>query len=158
MSVLDVGCFDGFYAFLAERRGGPRRSWRWTTSSIGCGSRPGGASSWRAGRASEPFIDLLGSGVEYRRRDAFALDRLEERFDYFVCCFATTRRAPRTSARKRQRPSNAPTSSPTGECQPASVWVKTDRVHPLIPRTTERSRKLYCSRGAVEREFGRLKA
>lgn len=28
ISVLDVGCFDGFYAFLAERRGGPRRSWR----------------------------------------------------------------------------------------------------------------------------------
>src|SRR4030081_709244 len=22
MSVLDVGCFDGFYAFLGERRGG----------------------------------------------------------------------------------------------------------------------------------------
>jgi hypothetical protein len=46
---------------------------------------------------------------------------------------------------------------PTGECQPSSVWVKTDRLHPLIPRTTERSRKLCCSRGAVEREFGRLK-
>ncbi len=29
--------------------------------------------------------------------------------------------------------------------------------HPLIPRETERSRKLYRSRGAVEREFGRLK-
>jgi hypothetical protein len=57
MSVLDIGCFDGFYAVLAERRGGPRRSWRWTTSSIGCGSLPGGALSWRAGRASEPFID-----------------------------------------------------------------------------------------------------
>jgi len=27
----------------------------------------------------------------------------------------------------------------------------------LIPRETERSRKLYRSRGAVEREFGRLK-
>ena len=46
---------------------------------------------------------------------------------------------------------------PTGECQPASRWVKADRLHPLIPRTTERSRKLYRSRGAVEREFGRLK-
>ena len=57
MSVLDVGCFDGVYAVLAERRGGPRRSWRWTTSSIGCGSLPGGALSWRAGRASERFID-----------------------------------------------------------------------------------------------------
>ena len=46
---------------------------------------------------------------------------------------------------------------PTGECQPASRWVKADRLHPLIPRETERSRKLYASRGAVEREFGRLK-
>ncbi len=46
---------------------------------------------------------------------------------------------------------------PTGECKPASTWVKADRLHPLIPRETERSRKLYRSRGAVEREFGRLK-
>ena len=46
---------------------------------------------------------------------------------------------------------------PTGECAPASVWVKADRLHPLIPRHTKRSRDLYSSRGAVEREFGRLK-
>ncbi len=46
---------------------------------------------------------------------------------------------------------------PTGQCQPASVWVKADRLHPLIPRESERSRKLCRSRGAVEREFGRLK-
>ena len=46
---------------------------------------------------------------------------------------------------------------PTGECKPASRWVKADRLHPLIPRESERSRKLYRSRGAVEREFGRLK-
>ena len=46
---------------------------------------------------------------------------------------------------------------PTGECRPASKWVKADRLHPLIPRETARSRKLYRSRGAVEREFGRLK-
>jgi hypothetical protein len=46
---------------------------------------------------------------------------------------------------------------PTGECQPASKWIKADRLHPLIPRESERSRKLYRSRGAVEREFGRLK-
>ncbi|MHB1809702.1 MAG: transposase [Solirubrobacteraceae bacterium] len=46
---------------------------------------------------------------------------------------------------------------PTGECRPASTWIKADRLHPLIPRSTERSRKLYASRGAVEREFGRLK-
>jgi hypothetical protein len=46
---------------------------------------------------------------------------------------------------------------PTGECSPASRWVKADRLHPLIPRESERSAKLYRSRGAVEREFGRLK-
>jgi hypothetical protein len=46
---------------------------------------------------------------------------------------------------------------PTGECDPKSVWVKADRLHPLIPRESKRSRKLYRSRGAVERELGRLK-
>jgi hypothetical protein len=45
----------------------------------------------------------------------------------------------------------------TGECQPASTWVKASRLHPLIPRESARSRKLYRSRGSVEREFGRLK-
>jgi IS5 family transposase len=46
---------------------------------------------------------------------------------------------------------------PTGECKPASRWVKADRLHPLIPRETPRWRKLYRGRAAVEREFGRLK-
>jgi hypothetical protein len=46
---------------------------------------------------------------------------------------------------------------PTGECRPASRWIKTDRLHSLIPRETLRWRKLYRGRAAVEREFGRLK-
>jgi hypothetical protein len=46
---------------------------------------------------------------------------------------------------------------PTGECQPASVWVKADRLHPLIPRETLRWKGLYRCRASVEREFGRLK-
>jgi hypothetical protein len=46
---------------------------------------------------------------------------------------------------------------PTGECQPASRWVKASRLRPLIPRETLRWRKLYRGRAAVEREFGRLK-
>jgi Transposase DDE domain/Transposase domain (DUF772) len=46
---------------------------------------------------------------------------------------------------------------PTGECKPASTWIKADRLHPLVPRDSARSRKLYRGRGAVEREFGRLK-
>jgi tRNA (mo5U34)-methyltransferase len=83
--VLDVGTFDGFYAFLAGRRGAERvlavdneqyRLWvasRW-------GIRLTGGEGFRAiGR-------LLESRVEYRRMDAFALDRLDERFDFVYCC------------------------------------------------------------------------
>ncbi|MGN6216324.1 MAG: transposase [Solirubrobacterales bacterium] len=46
---------------------------------------------------------------------------------------------------------------PTGECSPASTWIKADRLHPLIPHGTDRWHKLYRGRSAVEREFGRLK-
>jgi transposase, IS5 family len=46
---------------------------------------------------------------------------------------------------------------PTGECTPLSVWVKADRLHPLIPRETLRWKGLYRRRASVERAFGRLK-
>ena len=46
---------------------------------------------------------------------------------------------------------------PTGECKPASVWVKADRLHPLIPRETLRWKGLYRGRASVERAFGRSK-
>lgn len=46
---------------------------------------------------------------------------------------------------------------PTGECKPASVWIKADRLHPLIPRETLRWKGLYRGRASVERSFGRLK-
>jgi len=46
---------------------------------------------------------------------------------------------------------------PAGECKPASMWVAADRLHPLVPRETKRWKALYRNRGAVEREFGRLK-
>lgn len=46
---------------------------------------------------------------------------------------------------------------PVGQCTPNSVWVKADRLHPLIPRETLRWKGLYRKRGGVEREFGRLK-
>jgi transposase len=35
--------------------------------------------------------------------------------------------------------------------------VKADRLHTLVPRTTDRWRTLYSQRGCVERGFGRLK-
>jgi len=46
---------------------------------------------------------------------------------------------------------------PTGECKPASAWIKADRLHPLIPRETMRWKTLYRRRASVERTFGRLK-
>ena len=46
---------------------------------------------------------------------------------------------------------------PSGECSPASRWIKSDRLHALIPREAKRWRSLYRGRAAVEREFGRLK-
>jgi tRNA (mo5U34)-methyltransferase len=85
MRVLDVGTFDGFYAFLAEHRGADRvlavdneqyRLWvasRW-------GIRLEGGAGFRA------IHRLIDSKVEYRRMDAFALDGLDERFDFVYCC------------------------------------------------------------------------
>jgi hypothetical protein len=46
---------------------------------------------------------------------------------------------------------------PSGECSPASVWIKADRLHTLIPRGSDRWYSLYRGRAAVEREFGNLK-
>jgi tRNA (mo5U34)-methyltransferase len=84
MSVLDVGCFDGFYAFLAERRGAERvvavdnEQYRlWVASRWGVELK--GAEGFRA------VHRLLGSAVEYRRMDAFALDGLDECFDLVYC-------------------------------------------------------------------------
>lgn len=46
---------------------------------------------------------------------------------------------------------------PEKSCTPGSVWLAADRLHTLIPRTTDRWKSLYKTRGAVERGFGRLK-
>lgn len=46
---------------------------------------------------------------------------------------------------------------PTGECKPASTWIKASKLHPLIPRETPRWKALYRRRASVERQFGRLK-
>jgi hypothetical protein len=46
---------------------------------------------------------------------------------------------------------------PTGQCKPASVWIKADRLHPLIPRETLRWKGIYRRRASIERQFGRLK-
>jgi tRNA (mo5U34)-methyltransferase len=84
MSVLDVGTFDGFYAFLAESRGAERvvgvdnEQYRlWVASRWGV--------ELEGGEGFRAIHRLLGSAVEYRRMDAFELDRLQERFDLVYC-------------------------------------------------------------------------
>jgi tRNA (mo5U34)-methyltransferase len=83
-SVLDVGTFDGFYAFLAEARGARRvvaidneqyREWveaRWGVELEG-------------GEGFRTIAELLDTRVEYRRLDAFDLDQLDELFDVVFC-------------------------------------------------------------------------
>jgi len=84
MSVLDIGTFDGFYAFLAEARGAKRvvavdneqyRNWissRWGVELEG-------------GEGFDAIRELLDSEVDYRHLDAFDLDELGETFDLILC-------------------------------------------------------------------------
>jgi tRNA (mo5U34)-methyltransferase len=85
LRVLDVGTFDGFYAFLAESRGAHRvvavdneQYVEWVRARWGV--ELDGGEGFRA------IHRLLGSRVDYRRLDAFELDRLDERFDFAFCC------------------------------------------------------------------------
>ena len=80
MSVLDVGTFDGFYAFLAEARGARRvvavdnEQYReWVSSRWGV--------ELEGGEGFAAIRELLDSEVDYRRLDAFDLDQLAETFD-----------------------------------------------------------------------------
>jgi tRNA (mo5U34)-methyltransferase len=82
--VLDVGAFDGFYAFLAERRGAARvvavdneQYVVWIRGRFGVDLVPG--VGFRA------IAELLGSRVEYRRLDALDVGRLGETFDVIFC-------------------------------------------------------------------------
>lgn len=85
MRVLDVGTFDGFYAFLAAHRGAERvlaidnEQYRmWVTARWGI--------QLRGGEGFQTISRLLGSPVEYRRIDAFALEDLAQQFDFIYCC------------------------------------------------------------------------
>jgi tRNA (mo5U34)-methyltransferase len=90
LSVLDVGTFDGFYAFVAEHRGAERvlaidneQYVAWVKARWG--------HELEGGEGFEAIAELLDSKVEYRRLDAFDVDRLEERFD-LICCFGILHR------------------------------------------------------------------
>jgi tRNA (mo5U34)-methyltransferase len=82
--VLDVGTFDGFYAFLAEHRGAARvlavdneQYVAWVRARWGI--------ELRGGEGLATIAELLGSRVEYRRADALKLDQSGERFDAVLC-------------------------------------------------------------------------
>ena len=84
LRVLDVGTFDGFYAFLAEHRGASRvlavdneQYRQWVAARWGI-DLEGGAGFCAIHR-------LLDSRVEYLRADALALADLAERFDVVFC-------------------------------------------------------------------------
>jgi tRNA (mo5U34)-methyltransferase len=88
--VLDIGAFDGFYAFLAEARGAERvvaidneQYVDWVRARFGIGLEP--AAGFRA------IAELLDSDVAYMRLDAYDLDSLEEDFD-LILCFGTIHR------------------------------------------------------------------
>ncbi|MDX6704925.1 MAG: tRNA (mo5U34)-methyltransferase [Solirubrobacteraceae bacterium] len=83
-SVLDVGAFDGFYSFLAERRGARRvvavdneQYVKWVRARFGI--TVSGGAGFRA------IAKLTGSHVEYRRMDALDVGELDERFDVALC-------------------------------------------------------------------------
>jgi tRNA (mo5U34)-methyltransferase len=82
--VLDVGTFDGFYAYLAEHRGAARvlavdneQYVAWVKARWGV--------ELEGGEGFRAIGALLGSRVEYRRVDARALTDADERFDFIFC-------------------------------------------------------------------------
>jgi tRNA (mo5U34)-methyltransferase len=84
LRVLDVGTFDGFYAFLAERRGAARvvavdneQYVAWVKARWGI--------ALEGGEGFRAIAELLGSKVEYVRGDALALADTGERFDVVLC-------------------------------------------------------------------------
>ncbi len=84
LAVLDVGTFDGFYAFLAEARGARRvvaidneQYVEWVSSRFGV--------ELEGGEGFSAIGGLLDSEVEYHRLDAYDLDDLDETFDLVLC-------------------------------------------------------------------------
>jgi tRNA (mo5U34)-methyltransferase len=84
LRVLDVGTFDGFYAFVAEARGAERvlaidseQHVEWVRARWGC--------DLKGGEGFRAIAELLGSRVEYRRLEAFRLGEVDETFDFVFC-------------------------------------------------------------------------
>lgn len=84
LRVLDVGAFDGFYAYVAEDRGADHvlaidneQYVHWVRSRWG--------TELEGGEGFRAIQRLLDSDVEYRVLDAFELDELDQRFDLVYC-------------------------------------------------------------------------
>jgi SAM-dependent methyltransferase len=84
LRVLDVGTFDGFYAFLAEHRGAARvvavdneQYVAWVKARWGI--------ELEGGEGFRAIAELLHSRVEYVRGDALELADTGERFDVVIC-------------------------------------------------------------------------
>jgi tRNA (mo5U34)-methyltransferase len=84
LAVLDVGTFDGFYAYLAEHRGAVRvlavdneQYVHWVRARWGV--------ELHGGEGLQAIGRLLDTRVEYRRLDVFELAELTERFDRILC-------------------------------------------------------------------------
>jgi tRNA (mo5U34)-methyltransferase len=82
--VLDAGTFDGFYAFLAERRGAAHvvavdneQYVTWVKARWGI--------ELERGEGFRAIAELLGSRVVYVRGDALELADMDERFDVVLC-------------------------------------------------------------------------
>jgi tRNA (mo5U34)-methyltransferase len=84
LHVLDVGTFDGFYAFLAEHRGAARVLAVDNEQYVGWVRARWGV-TLRGGEGFREIGALLDSRVEYRRGDALALSSADERFDLVFC-------------------------------------------------------------------------
>jgi tRNA (mo5U34)-methyltransferase len=83
-SVLDVGAFDGFYSFLAEKRGAARvlaidseQYVHWVRDRWGI--------ELTGGEGFRAIHRCVGSEVEYRCMDALEIAGTEERFDFIFC-------------------------------------------------------------------------
>jgi tRNA (mo5U34)-methyltransferase len=84
LRVLDVGTFDGFYAYLAEHRGAARVLAVDNEQYVGWVRARWGV-ELEGGEGFRAIGALLGSRVEYRRGDALAVTGADERFDVVFC-------------------------------------------------------------------------
>ena len=74
-SVLDVGCWDGYWSFYAERRGA-----RSVLASDDC------SQNWATGDGLRLARELLGSHIEVNQNlSAYALATLGRKFDVVLC-------------------------------------------------------------------------